>query len=94
MDLRLDDDDLPVGRIIIRREALKYYIDTRLNRADIRSDAGTGVLRAGIPFALTFNVSRIASGAYSGRHPYPLQHRPHHLMHGYTRRCCGSQPAE
>jgi protocatechuate 3,4-dioxygenase beta subunit len=99
-------DDLPVGRVLTRREALvllgglgaggllwlsgcagdsltesedptgslncavkpeltegPYYVDENLTRADIRADSATGAAEAGALFALTFNVSRIASNA-------------------------------
>jgi protocatechuate 3,4-dioxygenase beta subunit len=42
-----------------------YYVDTRLVRSDIRTDAATGIPKAGIPLLLTFNVSRITSGSCS-----------------------------
>ena len=41
-----------------------YFVDEKLNRSDIRADANGGTPRAGIPLALTFNVSRV-SGANS-----------------------------
>ena len=40
-----------------------YFVDEKLNRSDIRTDPVTGVVSAGIPLALTFNVSRVASSA-------------------------------
>jgi protocatechuate 3,4-dioxygenase beta subunit len=40
-----------------------YFVDEKLNRADVRSDAGTGVVKQGSLLALTFNVSRIQSNA-------------------------------
>lgn len=40
-----------------------YYVDEGLTRADIRPDSSSGKLQAGIPMALTFNVSRIQSSA-------------------------------
>jgi protocatechuate 3,4-dioxygenase beta subunit len=40
-----------------------FFVDEKLNRADIRTDPGTGVVSAGIPLALTFNVSRVANSA-------------------------------
>jgi protocatechuate 3,4-dioxygenase beta subunit len=105
MSAMTDNDDLPVGRILTRREVIvllgigastrllaacsdtaepdeltaditscvarpqltegPYYVDTRLNRADIRADSSTGVQRPGLPFNLAFNVSRITGGACS-----------------------------
>lgn len=99
-----DEDDLPVGRVLDRREMLRllgfgapalylaagcgnrvaegrgrdgtttctarprltkgpYYVDTGLNRSDIRADSATGEVPPGVPLALTFAVSRISSGA-------------------------------
>ena len=99
----MDNDDLPVGRILSRRELLAllgvtgaatflscttdssatdiddittpgapttcvvrpeqtegpYFVDERLNRSDIRSDPFDGSVKAGLPLALTFLVSRI-----------------------------------
>lgn len=40
-----------------------YFVDERLNRSDIRSDTATGAVKAGSLLALTFNLSRIQSGA-------------------------------
>jgi protocatechuate 3,4-dioxygenase beta subunit len=40
-----------------------FFVDEKLNRADIRSDPVTGAVAAGVPLALTFNVSRVASNA-------------------------------
>ncbi|HEU0077548.1 MAG TPA: intradiol ring-cleavage dioxygenase, partial [Longimicrobiaceae bacterium] len=116
----MDDDDLPIGRILNRREALKlftaagavmltgcgdggsrgaassgagsaaggtgaastaattavpgcvvrpeltvgpYFVDQQLERSDIRPEPGTGVAKAGVPLALTFNVSQIGNSA-------------------------------
>jgi protocatechuate 3,4-dioxygenase beta subunit len=39
-----------------------YFVDEKLDRSDIRSDPGTGVVSAGVPLALAFNVSRVSSG--------------------------------
>src|SRR5688572_2141391 len=98
----MDLDDIPVGRVLTRREALAvlgaagamlflgcsdstatstdgsggggetasgcvvrpeltegpYYLDTQLNRSDIRSDTSDGTVKDGALLALTFNVSR------------------------------------
>jgi protocatechuate 3,4-dioxygenase beta subunit len=100
----MDNDDLPVGRVLTRREAIAmigglvpvawmldascsetsgldhtngitmctakpqltegpYYVDVRLNRSDIRSDTNTAAVKAGLPLALSFVVSRISAGA-------------------------------
>ena len=40
-----------------------FFVDEKLNRADIRTDPGTGAVAAGVPLALTFNVSRVANNA-------------------------------
>jgi protocatechuate 3,4-dioxygenase beta subunit len=40
-----------------------FFVDEKLNRPDIRSDPASGAISAGIPLALTFNVSRIAGNA-------------------------------
>jgi protocatechuate 3,4-dioxygenase beta subunit len=40
-----------------------FFVDEKLNRSDIRTDPSTGVVSAGIPLALTFNVQRVASAA-------------------------------
>jgi protocatechuate 3,4-dioxygenase beta subunit len=40
-----------------------YFVDEKLNRADIRSDPATGTVRPGLPLALTFLVSRVSGGA-------------------------------
>jgi protocatechuate 3,4-dioxygenase beta subunit len=40
-----------------------YFVDEKLNRSDIRSDASTGAVKDGSLLALTFNVSRIQSSS-------------------------------
>ncbi len=40
-----------------------YFVDEKLNRADIRSDPTTGTLKPGAPLTLTFNVSKMANNA-------------------------------
>ena len=40
-----------------------FFVDEKLNRSDIRTDPTSGVVSAGIPLALTFNVSRVANNA-------------------------------
>lgn len=40
-----------------------YFVDEKLNRADIRSDPVTGALSARVPLALTFNVMRVDASA-------------------------------
>jgi protocatechuate 3,4-dioxygenase beta subunit len=38
-----------------------YFVDEKLNRADIRSDPGTGALKEGLPLLLTVRVSEVAA---------------------------------
>ena len=40
-----------------------FFVDTQLDRSDIRSDPSTGAVSEGAPLALRFNVSQIAGGA-------------------------------
>lgn len=40
-----------------------FFVDEKLNRSDIRTDPVSGAVSAGIPLALTFNVSRVANSA-------------------------------
>ncbi len=40
-----------------------YFVDEMLNRSDIRADPVTGIISAGVPLALTFNVSRVEGTA-------------------------------
>jgi protocatechuate 3,4-dioxygenase beta subunit len=40
-----------------------YFVDEKLNRADIRSDPSDGTSRPGAPLTLTMNVARIAGSA-------------------------------
>lgn len=42
-----------------------YFVDEKLTRSDIRSDAKSGVIKAGVPLELTFSVSRVDGGACS-----------------------------
>lgn len=39
-----------------------YFVDTQLNRSDIRSDPSTGLVKPGVPLVLRFVVSRVSSG--------------------------------
>ncbi|MFL5492258.1 MAG: hypothetical protein ACJ8AV_12610 [Gemmatimonadales bacterium] len=98
----MDLDDIPIGRVLNRREALAflgatgallffgcsdstasstgsegnssclvrpeltegpYYVDEELNRSDIRTDPGTGIVKPGALLTLTFNVTRATSSA-------------------------------
>jgi len=40
-----------------------YFVDERLNRSDIRSDPGTGIVEVGALLALTFKVSQVGDGS-------------------------------
>ncbi len=40
-----------------------FFVDEKLNRSDIRTDPASGAVAAGIPLALTFNVSRVTNSA-------------------------------
>ena len=40
-----------------------YFVDERLDRSDIRSDPGTGVVEEGALLALTFRVSQVGDGS-------------------------------
>ena len=107
----MDRDDLPVGRVLSRREAVTllgasglallaggahqtpawadprrripacvarpeqtagpYFVDTKLNRSDIRSDAASGEVKDGAPLDLVLAVSGIRAGSctpLSGAH--------------------------
>jgi len=55
---------LPAGCVV--RPALTegpVFVDNDLDRSDIRSDPSNGNVSAGIPLALTFHVSSLASNA-------------------------------
>lgn len=49
---------------VVRPEVTEgpYYVAEDLVRSDIRSDTGSGALKAGTPLVLTFNVSQVSSG--------------------------------
>jgi protocatechuate 3,4-dioxygenase beta subunit len=102
----MHDDDVPVGRVLSRREVLAslgmagvalalpkavldaglarpirlpggtllpacvvrpaqmegpYFVDTKLDRPDIRSEPGDGAVKPGVPLRLAFQVSRLDS---------------------------------
>ena len=40
-----------------------YFVDEKLDRSDVRSDPGSGVLSVGVPLALDFRVVQVANGA-------------------------------
>src|SRR5262245_45956148 len=39
-----------------------YFVDEKLNRSDIRTDPTNGVVKAGVPLILQFNVSGLSNG--------------------------------
>lgn len=55
---------LPHG-CVVRPEQTEgpYYVDTQLERADIRSDPATGEVKEGVPLALTINVTLLGQFA-------------------------------
>ena len=57
--------DAAMPTCVVRPEQTEgpYFVDTQLDRSDIRSEPSTGVLSDGVPLTLTFNLSRIAGGA-------------------------------
>jgi protocatechuate 3,4-dioxygenase beta subunit len=54
-----------VPSCIVRPEVTEgpYYVAEELNRADVRSDPGSGTVKAGALLTLTFNVSQISGSA-------------------------------
>jgi protocatechuate 3,4-dioxygenase beta subunit len=40
-----------------------FFVDEKLNRSDIRSDPGSGIVSAGEPLIMKFNVQRVVNGA-------------------------------
>lgn len=40
-----------------------YFVDERLNRADIRADSVTGTVKEGTPLTLAFNVTQVSDGS-------------------------------
>lgn len=55
----------PVPACVVRPEVTEgpYYVDENLNRSDVRSDTGTGAVKAGALLVLTFNVSQITDSS-------------------------------
>lgn len=53
------------GVCVVRPEQTEgpYFVDERLNRSDIRSDPGDGVVKAGTPLLLAFHVARVSDGS-------------------------------
>src|SRR5919202_5765986 len=54
-----------VPSCVVRPEVTEgpYYVAEDLVRSDIRSDPGTGAVKAGTPLVLTFNVSQVSNGS-------------------------------
>jgi len=54
----------PTPACVVRPEQTEgpYFVDTGLNRSDIRSDPTSGITQEGVPLRLAFNVSRLKSG--------------------------------
>ncbi len=52
-----------VPQCVVRPEQTEgpYFVDEKLNRGDIRTDASGGTPRPGVPLQLTFNVSRVSN---------------------------------
>jgi protocatechuate 3,4-dioxygenase beta subunit len=40
-----------------------YFVDERLNRSDLRSDPTTGVVKAGVPLAITMKLSQVSGSS-------------------------------
>ena len=58
------------GVCVVRPRAIEgpYFVDTTLNRADIRSDPRSGLVKHGTPLRLTFRVTQM-----DGNRCFPLQ---------------------
>jgi protocatechuate 3,4-dioxygenase beta subunit len=54
---------VPVPSCVVRPAQTEgpYFVDDKLNRADIRSDPSDGSVKAGVPLQLRFNVSQVGS---------------------------------
>src|SRR5688572_31358779 len=55
---------------VVRPRAVEgpFFVDTTLNRSDIRSDPGSSLVKHGTPLRLTFRVSQM-----DGNRCFPLQ---------------------
>jgi protocatechuate 3,4-dioxygenase beta subunit len=60
-----DEAGTPPPACVVRPEQTEgpYFLDERLERSDIRTDAAGGPLVAGVPLALLFRVSRVDGAA-------------------------------
>lgn len=58
-------DTAAVPDCVVRPEQTEgpYFVDEKLNRSDIRSDASSGTVKEGAPLTLAFLVSQVGSGA-------------------------------
>jgi protocatechuate 3,4-dioxygenase beta subunit len=58
-------DVAAVPECVVKPETTEgpYFVDTKLNRSDIRTNTGDGAVSEGTPLMITFAVSQIASGA-------------------------------
>ncbi len=56
------DADLPSCVVRPKQTEGPYFVDERLNRADIRADPGSGEVRPGTPLDLTIRVSQVVLG--------------------------------
>ncbi len=54
----------PVGSCVVRPQQTEgpFFVDEKLNRADLRSDPVNGLARPGVPLSLSFRVSRTSAG--------------------------------
>jgi protocatechuate 3,4-dioxygenase beta subunit len=50
---------------VVRPEVTEgpYYVNEELNRSDVRSDPATGLVKAGAPLSLRFNVSQVGANS-------------------------------
>ena len=55
--------DVPVPTCVVTPSETEgpYFVDERLNRADIRVDPADGSVRPGVPLTLTFNVAKVGT---------------------------------
>jgi protocatechuate 3,4-dioxygenase beta subunit len=55
--------DLPSCVVSPEQTVGPYYADVQLNRADVRSDTGSGTVKEGLPLLLTMRVSQISANS-------------------------------
>lgn len=65
LGLALPRQGRPGPACVVRPEQTEgpYFTDVKLNRSDIRSDPGTGVVKEGTPLALILAVSRVGEAS-------------------------------